>query len=445
MTIRKYEKLQDDAKCNYQCDQLATLKLQEADKTSPAPEVIDFPTAKIYLTLDGQTITSQFKKQCLDAIPRKEYEDYLERKFNWMRHGSFQYDWKNFGTARRSARPGLQVFITKLMFRLLPTAAREQQIGLRTCNKCKQCGEEEDIQHLFLCYKRNEWLPNLAFAVNKYCHAKDTKKSVREYFKQLFNEFKRREKHATEICMELFCGLIRNSLIEANGPLCDERDQWVRGLIRLLWEHAFKAWDHRNKSVHGTNSSVGGRERENTINTVRGIIDKSTEMSELSRTMIYPDDMDSLLNKSTTHLKDWILRNKKAIEVACTEYEQDSIAHTKQLEKYFSKKTFSTMDIEEHHSLSDEDGEDDETQETEGEFRRMLRTTHLLSYFPLRKLKKKHQLKSQLPFTNLNTQLPFHVKHFTIHSPFYVSHPRLRARTAGSTFSTCGLSETSRS
>ena len=187
---KKDDKLNDGAKCNYQCDQLATIQLQSIDKTQLSPDVLDLPAARIYLTLCGQTITSQIKKQCLEAIPRQEFESYLEQKFNWLRNGAFNYDWENFGVARRTARPGMQVFITKLMFRLLPTAAREKQINLRNCDKCQQCGEVEDVNHIFHCYKRNEWLPNLAFAINRFCHEKNVKKSLREYFKQLMNEFK---------------------------------------------------------------------------------------------------------------------------------------------------------------------------------------------------------------------------------------------------------------
>ena len=191
---KKYEKLNDAAKYNYQCDLLATAQLQRADKTQVSPDIIDLPCAKIYLSLDGQTVTSQIKKQCMEAIPRKEFENYLEQKFHWLHNGAFNYDWENFGVARRTARPGMQVFITKLMFKLLPTAAREQQLQVRSCDKCQQCGEREDIQHLFLCYKRNEWLPTLAFAINNYLHKTRTKKSLRDYLKQLFNEFKKQAK-----------------------------------------------------------------------------------------------------------------------------------------------------------------------------------------------------------------------------------------------------------
>ena len=375
---KKYEKLNDAAKINYQCDQLATMQLQRMDKTSITPDVIDLPAARIYFTLDGQTITSQIRKQCLEAIPRKEFEDYLEKKFHWLHNGAFEYDWENFGVARRTARPGLQIFTTKLMFQLLPTAAREQKLNLRQCDKCKQCGEREDIKHLFLCYKRNEWLPNLSFAVNRYCHKHHTKRTVREYLKQLFNEFKKGKKHATTVCMELLCGLVRNSLVEAFGPLSDERNQWVRGLIRIFWDYAFKAWDQRNKIVHSKHSSQEGRERENVINSVKKLLEKSTEMSDAHRTSNFPADMDGFLTKSTILLQDWVLRNTEPIKIACEQYQQESVANTKQLEKYFTKKQF---EAEDQHPLSDED-EDDEPTAPEGEFRRMLRTTRLLSYFP---------------------------------------------------------------
>ena len=374
---KKYEKLDDGARCNYQCDQLATMQLQGMDKTKISPDVIDFPAARIYFTLEGKTITSQIKKHCLEAIPRKEFGRYLERKFQWLQNRSDNYDWENFAIARRTTRPGMQTFITKLMFGLLPTAAREKKINLRSCDKCKQCGEVEDVLHLFQCYKRSEWLPNLAFAVNRYCHQKNTKTSVREYLKALMNEFKRKEEYATTICMELLCGLVRKSLGEAAGPLTDERNQWVRGLIRIFWDYAFRAWDQRNKFIHSKNSSQQGRERENTINSVKKLIEKSTEMSDAHRTSIFPTDMEGFLKKSTPLLQDWVLRNTEAIRVACENYQQESIADTRQLEHYFTKKAF---EIEEHHPLSDE--EDDDPEEPEGEFRRMLRTTRLLSYFP---------------------------------------------------------------
>ena len=374
---KKYEKLNDAAKYNYQCDLLATAQLQRADKSQMSPDIIYLPCAKIYLSLDGQTITSQIKNQCLEAIPRKEFENYLEQKFHWLHNGAFNYDWENFGVARRTARPGMQVFITKLMFKLLPTAAREQQLQVRSCDKCQQCGEREDTTHLFLCYKRNEWLPTLAFAINSYLHKMRTKTSLREYFKKLFNEFKKQEKHATTICLELLCGLVRNSLVEAYGPLNDERNQWVRGLIRIFWEYAFKAWDQRNKFVHNKISTQGGRERENLIIKVKKLFEKSIEMSDADRSSIFPTDMEDFLKKSTQLLQDWVLRNQEVIKVASDNYKQNSTANTKQLEKYFTKKTFETED---HHPLSDED--DDAPDPVEGEFRRMLRATRLLSYFP---------------------------------------------------------------
>ena len=376
---KKYEKLNDAAKINYQCDQLATMSLQMMDKTLPPPDIFDLPQAKVYLSLDGRTITSQEKKQCLEAIPRREFEDYIEKKFQWLHNEALEYDWENFGITRRTSRPGMQVFITKLMFRLLPTAAREKRIGIRTCDKCKQCQEVEDTTHLFKCYKRNEWLPNLAFAINRYCHAKKTNKTVREYLKQLFNEFKQNKQQATTIFMELICGLVRLSLVEKVGPLNDERDQWVRGLIRIFWDHAFKAWEQRNNFLHGKKSTSGGKDREDTIHAVKKLFEKSNDMSDAyRRSSIFPTDMDSFLTKSTSLLKDWILRNKQAITIACEQYQQDSTERTKTLETYFTKRT---IEIEERHPLSD-DEEDDAPEETEGEFRRMLRATRLLSYFP---------------------------------------------------------------
>ena len=365
---KKYEKLDDGAKCNYQCDHLATIQLQSMDKTQLSPDVIDFPAARIYLTLCGQTITSQTKKQCLEAIPRQEFENYLEQKFTWLHNGAFDYDWENFGVARRTARPGLQIFITKLMFRLLPTAAREKQINLRNCDKCQQCGEAEDVKHLFSCYKRSEWLPNLAFAVNRFCHAQKTKKSLREYLKKLLNEFKKGDTYATTICMELLSGLVRNSIVEAHGPLSDERNQWVRGLIRIFWEYAFRAWDQRNKFIHSKNTSQEGRERENTINSVKKLFEKSTEMSDADRSSIFPTDMEAFLKKSTQLLQDWVLRNNEAVKIACERYQNNSIADTKTLEQYFTKKT---VEVEEQHPLSD-DEDDDEPIAPEGELRRML-------------------------------------------------------------------------
>ena len=376
---KPYEKLNNEAKCNYQSDLLATMQLQCMDKTQRSAEVIDLPAARIYFALNGQTITSQIQRHCLEALPRQELNEYMEQKFHWNRDDASQYDWENFAVARRTARPGMQVFITKLMFRLLPTAAREKRINLRECDKCQQCGEVEDIQHLFQCYKRGEWLPTLAFAVNSFCHKKQTKKSVREYLKQVFNEFKKGENYATNIFMELICGLVRNTLVEEFGPLSDERNQWVRGLIRIFWEYAFRAWDQRNKFIHTKTSPTGGRERENIISSVKKLFAKSIEMSEVHRSSIYPTDMEEFLKKSNTLLQDWVLRNTQAIKLACENYTQESISNTKTLENYFQKKTF---EVQEHHPLSDEDEDEEETQQPEGEFRRMLRMTRLLSYFP---------------------------------------------------------------
>ena len=101
-------------------------------------------------------------------------------------------------------------------------------------------------------------------------------------------------------------------------------------------------------------------------------------MSDAHRMNIFPTDMEGFLTKSTPLLQDWVLRNTAPIKIACEQYQQESIANTKQLEKYFNKKPF---EAEEQHPLSDED-EDDEPTAPEGEFRKMLRTTRLLSYFP---------------------------------------------------------------
>ena len=54
------------------------------------------------------------------------------------------------------------------------------------------------------------------------------------------------------------------------------------------------------------------------------------------------------------------------------------VDNTRTLENYFNK---TIIEEEEHHPLSD-DEEDDNTEETAGEFRRMLKVTRLLSYFP---------------------------------------------------------------
>ena len=164
--------------------------------------------------------------------------------------------------------------------------------------------------------------------------------------------------------------------MEAFGPLSDERNQWVRGLIRIFWEYAFRAWDQRNKFIHSKNSSQEGRERENTINSVKTLFEKSTEMSDADRTT---SDMEGFLKKSTQLLQEWVLHNKDAVKVACENYHNESIANTRQLEQYFTKKTF---EVEEQHPLSDEEEEDEESTAPEGEFRRMLRATRLLSYFP---------------------------------------------------------------
>lgn len=333
-----YADLPFSAQLNVLADELATHALTEhEDRGNPHP-MLPLPSTGVYLGLDeGGLVTSRERGLIQRRIPETEMRDFLMDKYEWDMEIWNMIDWDAFKSARSGLRKGQGKFVIKWTTKWLAVSRRTQRYGQGDA-KCKQCGLEEDYDHLIQCPQRSEWRDRFATRLDSYLKKQDTEPAIRTLIRDGFKEWmlgipyrdqtkfqSNRENlswhHAARGYFHK--GLTKEQeryyRVMENRHKCEAPDsikpkyrskdgysghQWMTKLIRFIWKELQELWTSRNTSVHG-DGIQSQQERENLIRTVETLYNTSTALCQHDR-VIFDVPREEIQQLRTSDLRIWV-------------------------------------------------------------------------------------------------------------------------------------------
>jgi hypothetical protein len=117
---REYDELQDDAKLNKQCDDLATEQLERMEAENRLPRFNTLPACSVYLETKNGLVNGNEQNHLRQAIGREELTSYYRERYHWTQSTYDQINWEEFAGARRRNETTKR-YITELCCCWLPT------------------------------------------------------------------------------------------------------------------------------------------------------------------------------------------------------------------------------------------------------------------------------------------------------------------------------------
>jgi hypothetical protein len=107
------------------------------------------PSCPAMLSIQGISVTSNYRKQLIRAYVEQEYIGYLMRRFEWNEEIINIISWKCLSLAVQ--RIQRDVLLTKVCNDLLPTAVTLCKMRYQNNDSCVICNQKETRDHIMLC------------------------------------------------------------------------------------------------------------------------------------------------------------------------------------------------------------------------------------------------------------------------------------------------------
>jgi hypothetical protein len=155
-----------DAYLNSEADELATIGLKRLRRKQKVP--MD-PETMIQFSIQGKTITRDFKKTVRTIIQLPHLQKYYCKRFNWKKHTFDTIDWEIFRPVykKQIASKGIQ-WMHKYCIKKLPTGERVHKRDHFHDQRCASCMmTTEDDNHIFTCSNRRRHRTKITKQINR--------------------------------------------------------------------------------------------------------------------------------------------------------------------------------------------------------------------------------------------------------------------------------------
>jgi hypothetical protein len=358
--LQPIHELTRQAQLNIRADQLATQALNEIIWEKSNPQMIALPSCSIYLLNAGMIQSSQEKKSLRWKWSDFRLQNYYCKRLQLPPSVLHRINWESYQIARRRLSSAEQAFSTKAITRWLPTSHQTKKYGAILA-ECHVCGEDETVDHLFLCPGNIQWkrefLERLAIYLAKIETAADIKSAMLAGFarwldRDLPTPVKLRS-HNGDTCRasqnETGWNLAMLGLLDESWSMFQDEyfnqtgtrkiDQsgkiWNTKLSGWLIREARNRWTARNNEVHKDDDGKSKIEQE-TLEQVRNLYKLADDMSYHDKSM-FDVPLEQRLQLPTNTLRQWI---KNTIPTAnrCIRDLRDKIGSRQHdIRKFFQK------------------------------------------------------------------------------------------------------------
>ena len=297
----------------------ALRKYEGCDRT-----LIPIAAGKIYLEHNSIIYTSGEKGLLQHSFTKTECEAYLHRLNGWTAVHSELIDWHARGKTLKTLSHSMFRFVAKLSSRWLPVGTKLQQTDQRHTNECPFCRQRESLLHLFQCLARTA--ARRAHINSLARHLIDTKTApsliapIHDRLKAWLVDQHTPDDDAIDPdhpIMLLF-GYIpiswRTTQHRAHLLSPDEYaapNKWSRQLLTQLWNLSFSIWEERNKEYH--RHSPEALARQDVEARVTTLYEQRLTLPRSIRSVIFHQDINTLLRHRTSTLIQWITTTKTSL------------------------------------------------------------------------------------------------------------------------------------
>ncbi|OEU15138.1 hypothetical protein FRACYDRAFT_239817 [Fragilariopsis cylindrus CCMP1102] len=331
----KYDDLPLEAQLNVDADELAGEYQEEQGQFLPIIHIL--PSCPAMLSIEGISVTSNYRKQLIRAYVEPKYIEYLQNKFGWSNDTITGIAWKCLKLATR--RINRDVLLTKICNDLLPTATVLRKRKYQNSDECVMCNKQETRDHMMLCeaQSRIKWRRSCMSAIRKQMDKMETEPELKELISTAIAEWletgqvdisKHPIKYATAILAQerigwrhMFAGKLAQEWLQlqeqsTNTTSGKKRDSYIWGasIVQILLLQHINLWELRNEEVHGKTKEHQERTRKERLTIEVSRLNSLKDSARPSDMFLFHTNEEEYIEESTSQtIATWISSHRKAI------------------------------------------------------------------------------------------------------------------------------------
>ena len=364
-TKQRHE-LSRPAQLNVRADEIATQTLRQMLNRNETPDMIALPNCSAYLLNDGKIQPSQEIKTLRWKWSDFNIQEYYCTRLNISATSLHRINWEAYRIARRRLTAAEQTFATKMLVRWLPTGHQVKKYGNKV-TACHRCGEDETVDHLFLCKANKDWKTNFLQKLDKFLHDIDTAADIKRALISGFTKWldpdlltthhrypvtmRKCHKLQDEIGWNLaMCGLLDENwgahqeaylALKPDRRLDQKGTVWATKTASWLILEARQKWLERNNEAHNHNDGQSKTERE-TLEQVRNLYNMGADMSQHDRTM-FDEPLEERLQRPILVLQQWVKHIIPTVNRCIRDFRQKLHDKQSDIRKFFQQTTQRTV------------------------------------------------------------------------------------------------------
>ena len=329
------EDLPLEAQLNIEADELAGEYQEEYGKYRPLVHML--PSCPATLSIQGISVTSNYRKQLIKAYVEPQYIGYLIRRFEWNEEIVNIISWKSLSLAVQ--RIQRDVLLTKVCNDLLPTAVTLHKMQYQNNDTCVMCNQRETRDHIMLCRSpsRIKWKRKLIGSMRKRLEYLETEfeigeamcRAVAEWLETgTVDETKYPPRYTQAITTQNMIGwrhLFGGKLSQEWLILQEESKRktkghkrssfvWGASIIEVILSHFIELWELRNEEVHGKTEEQQERTRKAKLMTEVRRLNSLRTKARPSDECLFIDNVDEFIEKSSAKsIATFISSHRRAI------------------------------------------------------------------------------------------------------------------------------------
>ena len=290
---------------------------------------------------------SQLKRTLRNSLPAQELRRYMAHRFGWSKTAIDSIHWEAFRQAYNKSKPGMKVFITKLLFRWLPVGTRLFRQKEWTNNECYLCKEPETVEHLCQCPQRQTWRDEFITALRKFLVQECTDPCLRDVLVQGSTSWLRGDETASslEIGWDAFQrGYIPSEWItnqeeyyRAHGHDAKTKTGigWAVKLSTYIWARMNNLWKKRCSDIHDKEEVARmSREHSEAIIRTRAIYSRKDDLLHGDRDLL-DMPLEDRLRMPARHLIAWVKSTMPVISISIADRKDEIKRGSRDIRSYF--------------------------------------------------------------------------------------------------------------
>ena len=250
-------------------------------------------------------------------------------------------DWHNYKVQFQQARPGLRIYMIKILTGWLPVKYHINKMS-KDISQCHLCNQNETIAHLFQCSHREHWKRQHYKHLTQYLTKLHTPSTLQQnIITHIKNITQQPDEYSNFHHFIIYAGLLPLQWKESLGThstftstMCDK---WMKQLGQWFTTQGHELWISRNNNLH---------DKEKKHSTMDYILNqKIRRLYSLQEAIGYHDrdlfatPLEDRLNLNNHQKMLWITTTTKTMKVSMEEFQTKQTTGQRDIRQYFTKRS----------------------------------------------------------------------------------------------------------